>query len=388
MRLVRSLDDVLLDAPGCPICAVCAEAEERFFRWFEIESFTEPGMHARLRRSVGFCPAHQRHVLRQAQLSPAPAIVAGALDQLAADAPANGECPACERVGEARERSLSRLGRAMLRAELRTRYEKRPCGACLPHVVEAVGSQEAEPAELLARRLRRDLASDAPFALVAGRDDDAPVRVGLRAALPAQRLADPGTTGEAERGSWAVMACPVCYAAGRAERRYLEWRRREERTDATDLRNEPGVLCAGHLHELATADEDAGARAAARVRAYWLAEFDRFLAWADVPPDSGGPARRRRGARAPTRLRPAPCPACEAREGAAARRLDLVLRLLARPDYARAYEAAHGLCLRHALAAGSGPVASFVQKELAGAPFRARLGDRRGGAQAALGCPA
>lgn len=160
------------------------------------------------------------------------------------------------------------------------------------------------------------------------------------------------------------MACPVCSAAGPAERRYLEWRRREERTHATDLRNEPGVLCAGQLHELAIADEKAGARAAARVRAYWLAEFDRFLARADLLPDSSGPARRRRGARAPTRLRPAPCPACEAREVAAARRLDLVLRRLARPDYARAYEAAHGLWLRHALAAGSGPVASFVQKEL------------------------
>ena len=160
------------------------------------------------------------------------------------------------------------------------------------------------------------------------------------------------------------MACLVCDAAGRVERRYLEWRRREERTDATDLRNEPGVLCAGHLHELATADEKAGGRAAARVRAYWLAEFDRFLARADLAARLKrpcAPAPRRSGADA---LAAPPLRACEACGGAAARRFDLVLRLLARPDYARAYEAAHGLCLRHALAAGSGPVASFVQKEL------------------------
>ncbi len=156
------------------------------------------------------------------------------------------------------------------------------------------------------------------------------------------------------------MACLVCDAAGRVERRYLEWRRREERTDATDLATSPGCCAPATCMSspLPTRRQEAGRGPGS---AYWLAEFDRFLARADLLPDSSGPARRRRGARAPTRLRPAACEACG---GAAARRFDLVLRLLARPDYARAYEAAHGLCLRHALAAGSGPVASFVQKEL------------------------
>ena len=42
--LVRSHDEAFLDPPGCPVCEYCVEAEEQFFRWFEIESFADPGL--------------------------------------------------------------------------------------------------------------------------------------------------------------------------------------------------------------------------------------------------------------------------------------------------------------------------------------------------------
>ena len=63
------------------------------------------------------------------------------------------------------------------------------------------------------------------------------------------------------------------------------------------------------------------------------------------------------------------CPACRAKDGAEQRHLDLLLRLLAQRPYAEAYEAAHGVCVRHAMLAGDGSAAKLVRDAL-----RARLG--------------
>jgi hypothetical protein len=364
---VRSLDDVLLDAPACPICAACAEAEKHFFSWFDNETFAEPAMHARLRASVGFCPAHQRRMLARPQLSPVPAIVAGALAQLAPEPPPRASCPACEPVEQARAHALQRLCRALARADHRARYEARASGACLPHLAATVAAGHDPAAPVLTERLRRDLASAAAFELVAGCDPDAPMRRVLRGGLPGRPSADATTSGDAEREAWRVPACPACLAGGRAERRYLDWRRHEERADAVDLRHEPGLLCATHLHDLAAADEHAAARATGRVRERWVADLDRLL---EANPELlTGPdrrSRRRRGAPPPPRLRLASCPACEARDGAERRQLDLVQRLLARPAYARAYESAHGLCLAHVLQATDAAAAPVLRRELRG----------------------
>jgi hypothetical protein len=90
--LVRSQEEVFLDAAGCPVCEYCADAEEQFFRWFDIESFADPVMHARLRRSAGFCARHERRALRVSQLAPVPATVRGALEQLGHEPPPRAEC--------------------------------------------------------------------------------------------------------------------------------------------------------------------------------------------------------------------------------------------------------------------------------------------------------
>ncbi|HEY7622225.1 MAG TPA: hypothetical protein VH834_20815 [Solirubrobacteraceae bacterium] len=360
--LVRSHEDVFLDASGCPICEYCADAEDQFFRWFDIEAFAEPSMHARLRRSVGFCPRHERRALGIRQLAPVPAIVRGALDQLGADPPARGECPACESVRQAREHAEGMLATVMGSRPLSAQYAERDLGACLAHLSDPNAFGEGGLARPLAERLRRDLATSGVLELAAGRDGDAALRVALRAMLPAALAADPPSSAEAERATWQLDACPVCHAAGRAERRYLDWRRHEERADAIDLDQDPGTLCAAHLHDLAAADPRAGARAATRVRERWCHELDGLLKrW---PP---GPSARRRlltngRRRAPApRLRPTVCPACRARDGAEDRHLDLIVRLLAQRPYAEAYESAHGLCLRHALRAGDGPAAPRIR---------------------------
>ena len=127
--LVRSHEEAFLDPPGCPVCEYCVEAEEQFFRWFEIESFADPKMHARLRRSVGFCPRHERRALRVRQLAPIPAIVRGALEQLGSEPPERGECPACASVRQAREHAEGMLHTVLGSPDLSARYAERDVGA-------------------------------------------------------------------------------------------------------------------------------------------------------------------------------------------------------------------------------------------------------------------
>src|SRR6266511_3705732 len=200
--LVRSQEAVFLDARDCPVCEYCGEAEEQFFRWFAIEAFADPAMHARLRSSAGFCARHERRALGVDQLSPVPAIVRGAIDQLRDAPPERGECPACASVRHAREHADGMLRTVLGHRDLRERYMAREGGACLPHLAGIIAVGDPEVARMLAEKLRRDLGVSEAVELVAGRDTDAKMRVALRAALPSALATDAPTSAEAERGAW------------------------------------------------------------------------------------------------------------------------------------------------------------------------------------------
>jgi hypothetical protein len=366
--LIRTHEDVFLDAPRCPICSYCTEGEDVFFGWFEAETATSPPMQMRLRQSAGFCPAHTRRTLRRPRLSPLPSVVGGALAQLSCDAPVRTECPACATATQTFEHARGLLHKAMESRALSARYDRRDAGACLPHLLDTVTGGGSDVGRRLTRRLRDDLASSPPFALLAGRDADAGGRGVLRAGLPELHAAGARTMGDTERAAWQIPACPACLAGGLAEQRYLSWRAEHERAGTGELEHDPYVLCAAHLHDLAAADAVAGERAAAQVRDHWLAQLDRALAAGSRSP--GVTHRLRRRSAGPPAPRPArtACPACLARDGAEQRHADLVLRLLAQPAYAREYESTHGLCLRHVSAAPDTAAARLARTAL-----RARL---------------
>jgi hypothetical protein len=62
-KALRSEVEVLLSERGCPVCRFVAQAEDRFFSWFAIESHSAPEMIEQLRAALGLCPAHTRHLL-------------------------------------------------------------------------------------------------------------------------------------------------------------------------------------------------------------------------------------------------------------------------------------------------------------------------------------
>jgi hypothetical protein len=364
--LIRTHEDVFLDAQGCPICAYFSEGEAMFFGWFDAETATSPPMQIRLRRSAGFCPTHTRRTLHRPRLSPLPSIVGGAIALLSSDAPPRTECPGCETARQTYDHARGLLHKAVENRGLADRYDERHTGACLPHLLDTVTGADSDTARRLTRRLRDDLAADPSFALVAGRDADAHVRAALRAQVPGPCTTAARTMADTERAAWEIPACPACLAGGLAERRYLAWRAEHEKAERSELEHDPYVVCPAHLHDLVAADAVAGERAAGRVRDHWLAQLDRAIAAWSRSRRGTRPLRRRSGSPPGPQLARAVCPACLARDGAEDRHMDLVLRLLAQRAYARAYEASHGLCLRHAMTAPDTPAGTLVRAELRG----------------------
>ncbi len=70
---VRGLEMLLLDAvknKGCPVCSSTASHDKRYFSWFPMETYHEPGFLEQIRSSYGFCTRHGAFLDKQRQLLP------------------------------------------------------------------------------------------------------------------------------------------------------------------------------------------------------------------------------------------------------------------------------------------------------------------------------
>ncbi len=325
----------LLRPAGCPVCHYVAEAGDRFLGWFALEAHAEASMITRLCRSLGLCPAHTRALLGQPGAEGRMTAVYTYLMRAAAGYLADGTSPpepclACTRDAEAAQRALDTLLTGLREEGLRDRYRDAD-GLCLPHLRAALPRGGRRLAAWLAGDMMSRLAAGPPgLALLAGdRDDDADIRLRLRAALPATSPASP-------RGD----VCPACLMASWTERDALaQW--------AAAAAGHAGGgsvagLCPAHLRDACSGP--AAGHGTARLRAL---ETERIAPWLAGRPSQAGRGRaflalagRRHGSR--RGQGPDGCPVCRA-AGAAADRL-----LGTRPA---ASAAAHppGLCLRHVM---------------------------------------
>ena len=348
----------LLAGPGCPACTHVEEAERSFFSWLQIESFSVPEVQARLRASMGMCPAHSRRLVEEIGEGHVMTIVvrealAGARRR-ARDELAPEPCPACERVASGAQRAL-RLVLDGLESPAEADLYLRHDGICLPHFLHAAPLLGRSTLKPLAEHLIRGLTETTDsrlLALLAGADDDARRRGQWRDRLPEPATA--GTTLEQLCGRLELEACPACLATGLGERRFLRWYLERSAANDPSLRNDPGELCSGHLHDLARADPSLVAQAIEHKRASRIGKLERVLGRLEETPE---PARRGRRVAvdegleaARHELATAPyCPACNAREGIERSQLELIGSALALATVRERYQCGHGLCARHAM---------------------------------------
>jgi len=375
-RHVISELERLLRTPGCPACRYIDEAERSFFSWLQIESFSVAEVQARLRASMGMCPVHSRRLVDDVGGGHMMTIVmrealAGARRRLR-DELEPGPCPACEAIAfgaqRARQMVLDGLSDP---AQARLYFDHG--GICLVHFLEGAPVLERATLGPLAERLVRTLAeseSDQPglVELLGGADHDARRRAQWRDRLPESPSA--GSTLDQVCARFGIEACPVCLPTGLAERGYIRWYVERAAQNDPSLRNDPGELCAVHLHDLALADGALAAEAIEHKRTARMGSLTRLLARVGEIPDG---ARRGRGAAVDEldavrrELITTPyCPACNARDAIERSQLDLVVAALAPSSARERYERSHGLCVHHSMQVPDGQAARLARRHLDG----------------------
>ena len=406
---LRSEVEVLLSEDGCPACRFVAQAEDRFFRWFAIESHAAPETIERLRAALGMCPAHTRRLLG-GELEPATLtsvyreVAKTAVARVAAQDPP-AACPACASAQFNVNLVLTGVLRGLDDQRLAGRYVEAG-GLCLPHLLAAVPTAEPSALELVCHTLAARLEHSADdMGALTGLDRDAPTRAIWRARVPDSASAGlpPGGTIHNLLERLLVDSCPACLRSGQAEREYLVWLVAEQRRHGQILTNDPGEVCPAHLADLAALDADTGAAASARTGDRWRSELRNVSAELALPAarsaDRGGrgssrradadlrfrwPRRAATGTAAPksspvdrTDWGPARaglagdrlCPICRAVAVAQRRELALLVAALRLPAVGSAYRRAHGLCARHVRELAEPESAALAHRHLA-----ARLG--------------
>jgi hypothetical protein len=360
----------LLRADECPACQFLDNAERSFFSWFVNENHASASVQARLRASMGMCPAHSRRLIQDpgagsVLTTVVRAALAGARSCLRDELRA-GPCPACASLSRSAG-DVARLLAVSLQHEVNLRGYSEHRGICLDHLFALADIAPPELMTVIAHRLLRSLRqldAAAMLTLLACTDRDGPRRARWRTALPDTGRFDSTIAKLCEE--LRVDACPICLAGGVAERRYLEWHTQASSTGDTSLRMSPGELCSAHLHDLALCDDAAARDAIDRNRVATMRALELLLAEMPATPR---PTKRRHGTdRAVSReaqriLRPLhQCPACRARSTAELRQAELLDAAIALPAIRGTYESSHGLCVRHAMRLSAGTAAQIAHR--------------------------
>jgi hypothetical protein len=362
----------LLGIDVCPACSYVVEAERSFFSWFAIESHTVAEMQAELRAAMGMCPAHSRRLVEQLGEGPIMTIVmrealTGARQRVRGEID-TGACPACASVTTAADDAARTVVDALARSSNARSYREHD-GVCLPHLLDAAAKADAATLTLLAERLHQSLqaSSDARLdGLLGGIDHDAVRRAGSYGRLP--DLPAGASTVERLIELLAIDTCPVCLAAGHGELRYLRWLLQAGRDRDPSLRNDPGELCAAHLHDAALLDRAAADPAIERKRAVTMAGLADLVRRLAETPRASGRRRRAEPAFAETAhdalISPHQCPACRAGTAVERSQVELLTAGLSLAPVRASYERGHGLCVRHALALGEGTAGAFAKRHV------------------------
>lgn len=404
---------IRLTEPGCPSCRAAATAEQRYLGALVTELYCHPLLVERIRRSIGFCPAHTRMLMRRPEAS----FVLRSVYEEATDAALRrlrrGEsvvpghpCLVCEARDGAAERANWFILQGLRDTTVAAAFGETG-GFCLAHALQALPGAPGDAAAALVATLLTRLYQRTDremVGLLAGVDSDWKCRLHLRRELVllAHHLPLAAPLDERLAGLVRQDGCPVCTEGCLAEARFLEWLAEEIHRRPDLVLVDATRLCPGHLHDLHAQDPEAGAWQARHMAdvAYW--QLFRLPIRALQDPWHGrlrrlGPAIRERRAlwrvlRELLRGRRAAwleglrgagrvfdCVACTSImtvEAASAEALGLAL---GDRQFQQACRSRHGVCLRHLSSMWTGPALELMQTRLGLVQWELREARRKSG---------
>lgn len=347
-----------LRGPGCAVCRARWEASGYWVTAYINETHGDADVVARVRRSLGLCPAHTRVLLADVSASwITPSLfqdaLAYGLELLPDGGPPPLGCPACANVARAEESACARIVRNVGEQAVRDAYAE-VGGLCLPHAAGLARRLPVAYADLVSATALARLDGEPTTTALAGADADARARAALiRSGLPAEEDAAPAISLNALlRRDLRAGCCPVCRRGARTAYRYLAWLIAGEGSAGPVA--EDAAVCGRHLHDLEQMDAAASDWVRDCVRARWRNRFERFRAGCAAIPAGRFPRAGTAYRRLTEVLNSLPaCRACEAERGAV-RRAEREIGIAVRDDRLNAaLGRAHGVCVRHALSWGA-----------------------------------
>jgi hypothetical protein len=370
-----------LHHPGCPVCTVEAQTDDRYLSGFLHESYQEPEVIAQLIASFGFCPVHSAMLFDRMGATSQIAFVHQILTQRLYDTLAGprsrfrfsrmlsnlqrpAPCPACRFGDESAARSARFLVRLLDHEDDRRLYARSDL-LCCPHLnlLASLGSEELFRWILPIHRAAVQDAFDEPdpsrfiqrTLQVAAGDGFSPF------ATP--RLGPDVETGPADFAQRVIEAlprddrCAVCCEEQRALNEWYAWL-----DSAADRRNaiadvlptcpvhlRAGVrrggknlvrALTGHAMTAVRTQLDFAAKALDRSQALRFGSLQSVVAVFGSRRGSFAKARA-------TLARSSLCPVCRRIETARERTLLLLFALLEESRHRSAFERGYGLCIRH-----------------------------------------
>jgi hypothetical protein len=338
-----------LAGDGCPACALAAESEQRWVKYFIAAGNREPEPFQALRAALGPCGRHLRKLLAARNGSDVFAAVAPFIAREARKRAGTSWgpelCPGCEREAWAERHAIDVLLRTMHRPAVGERLDA-VRGFCLPHLLQALERDLAPAAAIRLAGLGCSAlgrpAGPELLARLCGRDDDGAARAELLRAsvLPARGASLHAWT----RAVLEADDCPSCLAERSAVRGALGWVAAGDKHESWELR-----FCPRHLATLAALDPPSADRVAVTMAGEWSSALARHVeALTGLRGFVAGRLRRGQRREALDKLLGGrACRACDVQRTAAERAGALVEAALHDRTLVEAYSRSHGLCFRH-----------------------------------------
>ena len=317
----------LLAEPGCLLCREERRAEDVFFAWYVIESYSEPVSLERVEKALGFCRRHTRVLL----LRSGPGIVAylyryliaGALDRLSGaerassstnssksvelDLMPQSSCPVCVTMKEHSDFTVSLIRRTWRNPEVRCRLEaKYPFD--LMHILQVSSLLSWDELSFFttfqrdhladSKRVGRPRSDESLVPLIWGTvvrkeesacNDETQNPVGDHGEMSALSGEESFSPTLAQlRRSLREPGCPICRAEKKALQGYYGWLSSEIKSTPAYHWSDAIWLCREHARDFLRMGEEAAVSSLGEaVREYWLIELEKLrIGLEDKPEDS------------------------------------------------------------------------------------------------------